>query len=148
MELDAPDEQRGVPATLGGARPSPVPGSSSETGRGAVALTLEQLGGWPYVLGRLSSGTDLTSDEAAAGLTDVLEGNATPSQLAAFIFGLRCKGETVEEMTGLVRAMIGAAEIVPMADDQRARLVDTCGTGGDRSGSANISTRSAEPPAG
>jgi anthranilate phosphoribosyltransferase len=56
--------------------------------------------GWPLLLGRLSSGDDLTAGEAAAALADALEGNATPSQLAAFIFGLRCKGETVEEMTG------------------------------------------------
>ena len=79
----------------------------------SVTLTLEELGGWPFVLGRLASRADLSAAEAAAALTDVLDGNATPSQLAAFMFGLRCKGETVEEMTGLVRAMIGASEPVP-----------------------------------
>jgi anthranilate phosphoribosyltransferase len=113
-----------------------------------VALTLEQLGGWPFVLGRLSSGDDLTSAQAGAALADVLEGNATPSQLAAFIFGLRCKGETVEEMTGLVRAMIGAAERVPVGAELQSRLVDTCGTGGDRSGTINISTMAAFVVAG
>jgi anthranilate phosphoribosyltransferase len=113
-----------------------------------VAVTLEELGGWPYVLGRIASGGDLTSVEAGAGLTEVLEGNATPSQLAAFIFGLRCKGETVDEMTGLVRAMIDAAVTVPVAAELRDRLVDTCGTGGDRSGTANISTMAAFVVAG
>jgi anthranilate phosphoribosyltransferase len=113
-----------------------------------VAVTLEELGGWPYVLGRIASGGDLTSVEAGAGLTEVLEGNATPSQLAAFIFGLRCKGETVDEMTGLVRAMIDAAVTVPVAGELRDRLVDTCGTGGDRSGTANISTMAAFVVAG
>jgi anthranilate phosphoribosyltransferase len=113
-----------------------------------VAVTLEQLGGWPFVLGRLSAGDHLSSDEAAAALADVLEGNATPSQLAAFIFGLRCKGETVEEMTGLVRAMIDAAESVPVPADLHGRLVDTCGTGGDRSGTINISTMAAFVVAG
>lgn len=111
-------------------------------------MTLERLGGWPFVLGRLSSGDDLTSDEAAAALAEVLEGNATPSQLAAFIFGLRCKGETVEEMTGLVRAMLDAAETVPVGEELRGRLVDTCGTGGDRSGTINISTMAAFVVAG
>jgi anthranilate phosphoribosyltransferase len=113
-----------------------------------VAMTLERLGGWPFVLGRLSAGDDLTSAEAAAALAEVLEGNATPSQLAAFIFGLRCKGETVEEMTGLVRAMLDAAETVPVAEELRGRLVDTCGTGGDRSGTINISTMAAFVVAG
>jgi anthranilate phosphoribosyltransferase len=112
------------------------------------AVTLIGLGGWPYVLGKLSSGHDLTSEEAGAALGEVFEGNATPSQLAAFIFGLRCKGETVAEMTGLVRAMIGASQPVPVAAELRDRLVDTCGTGGDRSGSINVSTIAAFVVAG
>jgi anthranilate phosphoribosyltransferase len=113
-----------------------------------VAITLEELGGWPFVLGKLSQRADLTSVEAAAALTDVFQGNATPAQLAAFIFGLRCKGETVDEMTGLVRAMLDAAEPVPIGEDLRPRLVDTCGTGGDRSGTINISTIAAFVVAG
>jgi anthranilate phosphoribosyltransferase len=113
-----------------------------------LPLSLEDIGGWRSVLGRLSVGDHLSADEAAAAMTDVLEGNATPSQLAAFIFGLRCKGETVEEMTGFVRAMTGAAEMVPVADDLRNRLIDTCGTGGDRSGTINISTIAAFVAAG
>jgi anthranilate phosphoribosyltransferase len=113
-----------------------------------VAITLEELGGWPFVLGRLSHGSDLTSVEAAAALTDVFQGNATPAQLAAFIFGLRCKGETVDEMTGLVRAMLEAAEPVPIPEDLRQRAIDTCGTGGDRSGTINISTIAAFVVAG
>jgi len=111
-------------------------------------VTFEEAGGWPYILGRLSSGVDLTSAEASASLGDVLEGNATPSQLAAFIFGLRCKGETIEEMTGLVRAMIDASEPVPVSADLHGRLVDTCGTGGDRSGTINVSTMAAFVVAG
>jgi anthranilate phosphoribosyltransferase len=113
-----------------------------------VAITLEELGGWPFVLGQLSRGTDLTAVEATAALADVFQGNATPAQLAAFIFGLRCKGETVDEMTGLVRAMLEAAEPVSIDEDVRGRLVDTCGTGGDRSGTINISTIAAFVVAG
>jgi anthranilate phosphoribosyltransferase len=114
----------------------------------ALPLSLVDMGGWRSVLGRLSAGDHLSADEAAAAMTDVLEGNATPSQLAAFIFGLRCKGETVEEMTGFVRAMTGAAEMVPVAAELRSRLIDTCGTGGDRSGTINISTIAAFVVAG
>lgn len=110
--------------------------------------TLEELGGWPPLLSRLATGEDLTVPEATAALADVLEGNATPAQIAAFVFGLRCKGESVEEMTGMVAAMLAAAEPVPVPPALAERLVDTCGTGGDRSGTINISTIAALVVAG
>ncbi len=102
--------------------------------------TLDDLGGWPAVLARLASGADLSTQEARAALADVLDGNATSAQIAAFVFGLRCKGESVEEMTGLVSAMLDAAEKVVVPEELAGRLVDTCGTGGDRSGTINVST--------
>ena len=110
--------------------------------------TLDGLGGWPAVLARLVSGGHLTEQEARAAMADILEGNATPAQIAAFIFGMRCKGETVEEMTGLVGAMIDAADRVLVPDSLADRLVDTCGTGGDRSGTINVSTIAALVVAG
>ncbi|MGI8492631.1 MAG: anthranilate phosphoribosyltransferase, partial [Acidimicrobiales bacterium] len=113
-----------------------------------MALRLEDVGGWPGVLGRLARGEDLDEAEAGAALADVLDGNATASQIAAFIFGLRCKGETVEEMTGLVRAMLAVAERVTVAPEVHERMVDTCGTGGDRSGTINVSTIAALVVAG
>jgi anthranilate phosphoribosyltransferase len=87
---------------------------------------------------------DLSADEAATALGEVLVGAATPAQVAAFVTALRIKGETVDEMAGLVRAMLDEAErlVVP------GRLVDTCGTGGDRSQSINISTLAALVVAG
>ena len=100
------------------------------------------------MLSRLAARSDLTRVEAAVALGDVLEGNATPAQVAAFIFGLRCKGETVEEMTGLVAAMLAASERVVVGTELAGRLVDTCGTGGDRSGTINISTIAALVVAG
>jgi anthranilate phosphoribosyltransferase len=110
--------------------------------------TLEDLGGWPVVLNRLAVRSDLSRDEARAALADVLEGNASPAQIAAFVFGLRCKGETVEEMSGMVGAMLEAAERVEVRPDLADRLVDTCGTGGDRSGTINVSTIAALVVAG
>jgi anthranilate phosphoribosyltransferase len=104
---------------------------------------IEGLGGWPGVLGRLASGAELSSDEASVAMGDILDGNATPAQIAAFVFALRCRGETVDEMTGMVAAMLAAAERVEVGPDLRDRLVDTCGTGGDRSGTINVSTISA-----
>ncbi|MGH9106001.1 MAG: anthranilate phosphoribosyltransferase [Acidimicrobiales bacterium] len=106
------------------------------------------MGGWPAVLGRLAGGDDLTSAEAAAALREILEGAASPSQVAAFIFGLRCKGETAEELTGMLEAMLEVAEVVPVPSDLAKRLVDTCGTGGDRAGTINVSTIAALVVAG
>ncbi|HZT65548.1 MAG TPA: anthranilate phosphoribosyltransferase [Acidimicrobiales bacterium] len=107
-------------------------------------VTLEEVGGWPAVLGRLIGGGHLTAAEAAAALGDVLAGNATPAQISAFIVALRIKGETTDELAGLVRAMVDAAVPVHAAGD----VVDTCGTGGDRSQSINISTMAAFVVAG
>lgn len=107
-------------------------------------VTLSDLGGWPAILRILLAGDDLTSTQAGAALAEVLEGAATPAQTAAFIVGLRCKGETVEEMTGLVRAMIDAAVEVRLPPGSEP--VDTCGTGGApsrREHALNVSTMAA-----
>jgi anthranilate phosphoribosyltransferase len=103
---------------------------------------------WTAVLGRLAGGADLSSDLAGAAMAEVLEGNATPAQIAAFVFGLRCKGETVDEMAGMVGAMLAAAESVTLPPELAAAVVDTCGTGGDRSGTLNVSTIAALVVAG
>jgi len=103
-------------------------------------LSLADIGGWPAVLGRLANGEDLTSSEAGAALREILDGAASPSQMGAFIFGLRCKGETAEELSGMLQAMLDVAELVPVPRELSDRLVDTCGTGGDRAGTINVST--------
>ncbi|MBK9181169.1 MAG: anthranilate phosphoribosyltransferase [Acidimicrobiales bacterium] len=108
--------------------------------------TLAEVGGWPAVLGSLTDGRDLSAGEAEAAMADVLDGAATPAQIAAFIVALRMKGETVEELSGLLQAMLAVAETVPVRD--RTALVDTCGTGGDRSRSINVSTLAALVVAG
>jgi anthranilate phosphoribosyltransferase len=104
----------------------------------------DELGGWPGVLSRLQAGSDLTREEASCVLGEVLSGSATDAQIAAFVMGLRMKGETVEEMSGLVEAMLDHAETLEIEGD----LVDTCGTGGDRTGSVNVSTMAAFVVAG
>jgi anthranilate phosphoribosyltransferase len=106
--------------------------------------TFDQMGGWPGVLGRLFARQDLTAGEAAATIDQIFEGEGSPAQIAAFAAALRVKGETVEEMTGLVGAMLARSEPLEMEGD----LLDTCGTGGDRSGSINVSTISALVVAG
>lgn len=108
--------------------------------------SFEEIGGWPGVLARLMAREDLTAGAAATALGEILEGKATPAHIAAFAVALRAKGESVEEITGLVSAMLEHAEPVPGVDGDG--LVDTCGTGGDRSGSINVSTLAALVAAG
>lgn len=85
-------------------------------------------------------GVHLTEDEAAAAMEAIMEGEATPAQIAAFITALRIKGETVDEIAGCARVMREkAAKITP----RRTPLVDTCGTGGDDANTFNISTAAA-----
>ncbi len=107
---------------------------------------LADLGGWPTVLGTLTAGRDLTAEQAGAALAEILHGRATSAQIAAFCVALRMKGETIEEMTGLLGAMMELVDPVPLDPD--LDVVDTCGTGGDRSHSINISTVAAFVVAG
>ena len=78
-------------------------------------------------------------------MSEIMDGAATPAQISALIVSLRMKGETVDEMTGLVEAIKSAAVPVPIEADG---LVDVVGTGGDRSGTFNISTTAALIAAG
>ena len=114
-----------------------------ETGQGK---SLADLGGWPAVLGILTQGHHLSAEEAGAALKEILDGAATSAQIAGFCVALRMKGETVEEMTGLLATMLEYAERVPLPSG--LDLVDTCGTGGDRSHSINVSTIAALVVAG
>lgn len=102
--------------------------------------TFDDLGGWPAVLALLTANTDLPETFAVAAFTEILEGRATPAQVAGFAIGLRTKGETVAELTAVLRTMLAFAVRVPLSDEIRAKAICTCGTGGDRSHSINIST--------
>ena len=94
---------------------------------------------WPAVLGPLLRREDLSEEQAGAAMGSVLAGEATPAQIAAFATGLRIKGETATEVTGLVRSMLAAAAPLEVPGP----LLDTCGTGGDRAGTFNVSTLTA-----
>jgi anthranilate phosphoribosyltransferase len=109
-------------------------------------MPLTELGGWPAILGDLTSGRDLTVDRARAAMAEILDGAATPAQIAGFIVALRMKGETVDELTGLVDAMLAAAERVTLPDP--GAVVDVVGTGGDRAHTINVSTLAALVVAG
>lgn len=111
-------------------------------------MGLEDLGGWPAVLGPLCAGEDLLAPQASAAMAEILRGDASAAQIAAFAIALRIKGETVDEMAGLVEAMLEFAERVPLAPGIASSVIDTCGTGGDRSGTINVSTIAAFVAAG
>ena len=93
---------------------------------------------------KLIRGTDLTQEEAAQVMEEIMTGEATPAQFGAFVIGLRLKGETVDEMTGLAAVMRDKSLKV----DFSGPSVDTCGTGGDNLGTFNISTVAAFVVAG
>jgi anthranilate phosphoribosyltransferase len=90
-------------------------------------------------LAKLVLGQDLSRAESESAMRSLIEGEATPSQIAAFAVALRMKGETADEIAGLAEVMRGAATRV----DAGADVVDLVGTGGDGAGTFNISTLSA-----
>ncbi|MCR1781688.1 anthranilate phosphoribosyltransferase [Nocardioides carbamazepini] len=99
---------------------------------------------WPDVLGTLVAGEDLTPAQSTWAMGEILAGEATPAQIAGFVVALRAKGESIDELTGLVEAMY--AVMTPISVP--GRLLDVVGTGGDRSFSVNISTMAAIVAAG
>jgi len=88
---------------------------------------------------------DLSEVEAESVMDQIMDGLATQAQIGAFLTALRLKGETVPEITGCARAM--RRRVIPIKP-QRTDLVDTCGTGGDRAGTFNVSTTAAFVVAG
>ncbi len=100
---------------------------------------------FPY-LERVAERNNLTSGEAQCAMEAILRGNVSQPQMAAFLMALRMKGETAEELVGFARAMREMAEPVDVGGPEP--LIDTCGTGGDGSGTFNISTIAAFVVAG
>ncbi len=94
---------------------------------------------WPHILSALVGGDDLSSDQARWAMDSVMNGSASPVQLAGFLVALRAKGETVDELTGLANGMLANAVEI----DIDRPCVDIVGTGGDRAHTVNISTMSA-----
>jgi anthranilate phosphoribosyltransferase len=101
----------------------------------------EEIGGWPRLIGRLVSRESLSVAEASLACAEILSGHATPAQIAGYAVALRSKGETVDEMVGMLEAMYEFAEVVEVPPSELdGPIVDTCGTGGDGSHSINVST--------
>jgi len=91
---------------------------------------------WPALIGALIRGDSLTAEETAWAMNEIMEGAATPAQIAGFGVALRIKGETASEVTGLAQAMLDHAAPISI----EGRTVDLVGTGGDGARTVNIST--------
>jgi len=109
---------------------------------------IDELGGWPALLTELLERRDLPASSARAAMSTILAGEATAAQLIGFVVALKAKGETPEEISGLLDAVLEVATIVPLGDELRNRAIDIVGTGGDRSHSVNVSTMAAIVTAG
>ncbi|MFF5019261.1 anthranilate phosphoribosyltransferase [Streptomyces sp. NPDC001165] len=99
---------------------------------------------WPALLNGLLDGRDLSADDTAWAMDLIMSGEATDAQIAGFLVALRSKGETVEEITGLVRTMYEHANVIEVPGP----AVDIVGTGGDGAKTVNISTMSSIVVAG
>ncbi|UNO41487.1 anthranilate phosphoribosyltransferase [Streptomyces sp. MST-110588] len=99
---------------------------------------------WPVLLSALLAGDDLRAEDTAWAMDQVMRGHVTDAQIAGLLVALRTKGETVEEIEGLVRAMYEHA----VALEVPGPVLDIVGTGGDGSNSVNVSTMSAIVAAG
>ncbi|EZP29488.1 anthranilate phosphoribosyltransferase [Microbacterium oleivorans] len=91
---------------------------------------------WPGILTTVLEGKNLSVSESTWAMRQVMQGEATPAQLAGFLVGLRAKGETVDEIVGFRDAILEAAVPLPVP----AEVLDIVGTGGDRYGTVNVST--------
>ncbi|HYG72683.1 MAG TPA: anthranilate phosphoribosyltransferase [Actinomycetota bacterium] len=99
---------------------------------------------WPRVFSKVAARESLSAEEAADAMRQVMDGEATAGQLGGLLIGLRTKGETAEEVDGLARTMLAFATPV----ETPGPVIDTCGTGGDRAMTFNISTIAAIVAAG
>src|SRR6201986_577848 len=97
----------------------------------------------PLLKRMVEGGDTLRTEEARAAIGAMLDGDATDVEIAALLTVLAERGETVDEVTGVVIALRERLMPLPVTDAERAELVDTCGTGGDGPGTFNISTAAA-----
>lgn len=115
---------------------------------GSDNSNLASHGGWPAVLSRITAGGELDPVLLRAAFSEILRGDATSAQIAAFAIGMRTKGESITELSTVLSTMGEFGVSVPLDEDTRSKAICTCGTGGDRSHSINVSTSAAFVVAG
>ncbi|MSO14917.1 MAG: anthranilate phosphoribosyltransferase [Ilumatobacteraceae bacterium] len=99
--------------------------------------------GWPTLLAHILDRQDLDAPQAESAITQILNGSATPSQMTAFVVAMRAKGETIQELEGMLHAVRSAGMKVHLNTEIASRAIDIVGTGGDKSNTVNVSTMSA-----
>lgn len=106
-----------------------------------AAVNLSELGGWPTTLALISAGEELPPDHAAAALREILAGEATDGQIAAFVMAMRTRGESPAEIVAMVEVMLDNALPIDLGPDHAA-AIDIVGTGGAKTGrpALNVST--------
>ena len=109
---------------------------------------IDRVGGWSQLLSTLLRGEDLPAEDAQVAMNAILIGEASSAQIAAFVMALRSKGETADELQGMLAAVLDASESVPLDAKFSSNSIDIVGTGGDKSHSVNISTMAAFVVAG
>jgi anthranilate phosphoribosyltransferase len=100
---------------------------------------MTQAHNWPSILAKLLAKTDLNRSEAAWAMTQIMSGEAAEAQIGAFMMALRSKGESVDELAGLVDVMLDHSVLLTTGND----AVDIVGTGGDLAGTVNVSSMAA-----
>lgn len=103
---------------------------------------------WPQLISALLRSEELSHDDTAWAMGEIMAGSATPVQIAAFAVALRAKGESPDEIAGLVSTMLAVARPLNLPNAVRASAVDIVGTGGDQAHTVNISTMAAIVVAG
>lgn len=91
---------------------------------------------WPTILAKLLAKKNLSRDEAGWAMSQIMDGESSEAEIGAFMMALRSKGETVEELSGLVDVMLEKSVVLDTGSD----AIDIVGTGGDMIGTVNIST--------
>ena len=98
---------------------------------------------WPALISALLRGAELSAEDTAWAMGEIMAGNASGAQIAGFMIALRAKGESPGELAGLVEAMLANATLVELPEETRTAAVDVVGTGGDGAHTVNISTMAA-----
>jgi len=109
---------------------------------------IDVVGGWSTVITRVLSGEELDAATIATAVEVILQGDASPAQIAGFLVALRCRGETSSELSAMLDVVLTHGVEVPLNESQRSLAIDVVGTGGDGSHSINVSTMAAIVAAG
>ncbi|MBL6635813.1 MAG: anthranilate phosphoribosyltransferase [Actinobacteria bacterium] len=109
---------------------------------------IDHVGGWGTILSRVLSGEELDPVSVTTALEVILQGDATPAQIAGFIVAMRSRGETSNELSAMLDVVLKHGVEVPLTVEQQQHAIDVVGTGGDGSHSINVSTMAALVAAG